>query len=217
MQPSRLVALLLLFTAQPLWASTEALVERPARQSSRDVKIPRALVAKVEKEYRQFLSEHEISEKEELKRKLINVSVEMTQKRHQALHENVRVNTPLGGGVIDMAEFVAPLKGAFFVKILPRDDEDKSVSGIRVFFVSHAKTRNIGPEQYGSGCDKFMEITSFFHKHMGKHGFEVYSTEQRYLSVLGGTFVLVAFGKEALHVGSVTFGDSRYPELTCET
>jgi len=197
--------------------AANGLVDRPARQSSRDVKVPSALVEYLEREYRKYLTSYEVPDKEELKRKLINVNVELTQKRVQALHENVLVRTPLGGGVIDMAELVAPLRGSFHVKIIPRTDDQSGLPPVRVFFVSRAKSRNIGREVYGSGCDKFMEISTFFHKRMNKGGFEVYSTDQRYLSVLGGTFVLVAFSKEALHVGSVTFGDSRYPDLTCET
>lgn len=194
----------------------ESLVERPARQSSRDVKMPRALVARIEREYREFLTKQEVSLKENIRRRLMNVSVELTQKRQVALHENVRVVTPLGGGVIDLAEFVTPLKGGFRMRILGLNDKSEEIPGTRVFFVSRAKSRVIDGEEFGAGCDQYMEITTFYNKVMLPEGIELFTAEQRYLSVVGGTFVLVAFTKEELHVASVTFNDSRYPGRLCE-
>jgi hypothetical protein len=63
-----------------------------------------------------------------------------------------------------------------------------------------------------------MEITSYYRKkNLGKgHGFDLYTADQRYVSVMGGTFVAVAFDKEALSVASLTFQDSRFPDLMCE-
>ena len=47
-------------------------------------------------------------------------------------------------------------------------------------------------------------------------GFELYTSDQRYLSVMGGTVVAFVFEDDALFVGSLTFTDSRYPDLLCE-
>ena len=197
-------------------ATKEHMTERPARMSSRDVKVPRALVAKLEKEYRDFLTQQQIVLKDGIKRKLVNVSAELTQKRPVALHENVRVITPLGGGVIDLAEIVTPLRGGFNLKLLAHQDDGKEMAALRVFFVSQAKPRILGGEEFGAGCGKFMEITSFYNEKMNRSGFELFSTDRRYASVLGGTFVMVDFDKDALGVASVSFTDSRYPELFCE-
>jgi hypothetical protein len=215
--------LLLMLIPALVWASEETghggdtqLTERPAKQSSRDVKIPRALVSRLEREYRDYLTQQQVVLKDGIKRKLINVSAEMTQKRPVALHENVRVVTPLGGGVIDLAEFVTPLRGGFQLKLKAKGDDGHEMSNLRVFFVSQAKPRILAGEEFGAGCGKFMEITTFYNDKMSGSGFELFSSDRRYASVLGGTFVLVNFEKESLGVASVSFTDSRYPELFCE-
>jgi hypothetical protein len=190
--------------------------EKSARNSSRDVKIPQGLVQNLEAEYRAFLAKNEVSLKENIKRKMLNMSVELTQNRPIALHEDTRIVTPLGGGVIDLSEYVTPLKGAFALKINAKKEDGTEPSGLRVFFVSHGKARLIDGDEFGAGCDKYMEITRYFHRKHGGKGFELYTAGQRYLSVVGGTFVAVVFEKEALQVGSLTFTDSRYPEHLCE-
>lgn len=196
--------------------SGEKLSERPSSSGSRDVKVPRALVQSLETQYRAFLTKNEVSQKENLKRVLMNMSAEFTQKRDAALHENMRVVTPLGGGVIDMNDIATPVRGAFALKIKAKKEDGTEPSGLRVYFVSRAKRRNVEGTGFGAGCGKFMDVTSYFHRKMTKSGFELYTANQRYLSVVGGTFVAVAFEKEALQVGTLTFTDSRYPELLCE-
>ena len=195
-------------------APTE-MAQRSAKTSSRDVKVPRQLVAEVEKEYREYLTLNKFPIQESLKRELLNVSAEFTQDRVAALHEDLRVNTPVGGGVIDMADFVTPLRGLFRLNIKARDGHGEAVAG-KVYYVSHAKERVIDGDAFGAGCGKYMDITSFYNAKMSRGGFELYTAEQRYLSVLAGTFVIIAFTKDTLQVASLTFADSRYPALTCE-
>ncbi len=202
--------------AGPVEEVDPSLALKSAKQSSRDVKIPRALVARLEKEYREYLLHNQFPAQESLKRKLINVSVELRQKRAAALHEETRINTPIGGGVIDLADFLTPLRGAFQMKIKARSERDEQIPGIRVFYISRAKARVIDGEDFGAGCGKLVEVTKFLDKKMAKAGLELYTAGQRYLSVIGGTFVLAAFTREALQVGSVSFIDSRYPEVMCE-
>lgn len=199
-------------------AHERALPVRPARTSSRDVKIPRALVARIEREYKEHLAKLklEANAKDGIKRHLLNLGVELTAERAGALSEDVRVSTPTGGGVIDMAEFVTPLRGAFHARFVVKQEAQERPTTSRVFFVSQAKSRILGGEEYGAGCGKFMEITTRYNKKFSSKGFDLYSTDQRYLSVLGGTFVFVDYQPEALFVGSLTFTDSRYPNLLCE-
>lgn len=204
--------------------AADSFVERPAATSSRDVKIPRALVHYIETQYRSFLEKNDSDlgtlgdgrGKPDIKRKLLNMSVELTQKQPVALQDNTRVVTPVGGGVVDLSDIVTPLRGAFSMKLLARREDGSEPVGLRLFYVSKAQKRMIDGDEYGVGCDKYMEITSYYQKRGASHGFDLYSTDQRYLSVIGGTFVAVVFEKPALYVGSVTFTDSRYPKLLCE-
>jgi hypothetical protein len=194
-----------------------AMVERAARASSRDVKIPRALVARIERDYKAFLAAQEGASDKGIKRALLNVSVVFTAKRPGALREDTRVDTPIGGGLIDLSEIVTPLRGAFRVRIDARGPgEETEARAARVYFVSHARKRVLAGDEYGAGCDKFMDITSEFRQKWKRGGFEMYTADQRYLSVLGGTFLFVQFRKEALFVAGVTFTDSRYPDVMCE-
>lgn len=188
---------------------------KSAKQSSRDVKVPKGLVARIEHDYREFLKAEKVPDKG-IQRKLLNLRVELSEKKHAALHEDAHIGTPLGGGVIDLADFVTPVRGAFQMKIRASGEKSDEAVPVKAYFVSRAKTRRIAGEQYGAGCDKYMEITNFFNRKMAGEGFQLYTADQRYVSVLGGTFVLVSFDKDALMVGSVTFQDSRFPELSCE-
>ena len=130
------------------------MVERPARNSSRDVKVPKALVHQIETEYRAFLSKNEVSTKTSISRKFLNLSVELSQKHPVALHEDTRIVTPLGGGVVDFAEYVTPLKGSFSMKILAKKEDLSEASGLRVFFVSKSKARRLDGEQRASGGER---------------------------------------------------------------
>ncbi len=192
-------------------------VDHSAKTGSRDVMIPRALVARIEKDYQEFLEKEGVLTPGPIQRMLLNVRAELWQERPGALHENARILTPLGGGVVDLADIVTPLRGSFWMKIHPYSEKSGGkLDNARFFFVSRAKVRSIQGETYGAGCDRWMDITSYFNQVMAGKGFQLYSTDQRYLSVVGGTFLAVNFTKEAIAVASLTFTDSRYPEMLCE-
>lgn len=193
-----------------------ALTEKPARSSSRDIKVPRTLVQQLETEYRAYLLKNQGSDKAPIRRHLLNLACELTQTRPLALQEEVRVVAPVGGGVIDLSDFVTLQRGMFRMKLVVRLENDMEPEGLRIFFISDAKARVIEGEEFGSGCNKYMEITSYFNKGTTQKGFEVYTANQRYLSVLGGAFVAVSFTKEALWVGTLRVMDSRFPHLMCD-
>lgn len=187
-----------------------------AHTSSRDVAIPVGLVKRIEKNYEDYLAKEGVVNKSPVKRVLLNVRADLRQERPGALHENSRVMTPLGGGIVDLAELVTPVRGAFTATIEATTESGEAPDNMHVYFVSHARSRKIDREDYGAGCGKWMEITRFFRKAMKSGGFELYTAGQRYLSVVGGTFVMVGFSKDAISVGSLTLTDSRYPDALCE-
>jgi hypothetical protein len=189
--------------------------EHAARTGSRDVKVPNALVSMVEKDYDAFLTNQGVVNNVPIRRALLNVRADLRQKRPGALHEDARVVTPLGGGVVDLADLVTPVRGAFTMKIAAAKENGGEPENMRVFFVSRAKRRSVAGDEYGAGCDKWMDITSYFNKVMKRDGFQLYTADRRYLSVVGGTFVIVGYSKETIDVGSITFTDSRYPQVLC--
>ncbi len=186
------------------------------KSSARDVTLPMPLINKLESEYRHFLDQQIRRTTGGIKRVLLNLEVELTRRGGAALSEDVRVLSPPGGGVIDLADYVSTERGGFNVKITPTKSGRERLADTRVFFLSQARSRKFGLEKLGAGCGKFFEVTKYFNRKMSGDGFEVYTADQRYVSVLSGTFVIFKFEFEGLHVGSLTFSDSRYPELGCE-
>jgi hypothetical protein len=213
-----LITLLLIFAATGNALAEEAeLKEYPAKLSSRDVKVPNRMVADIEREYRKFLKLNNVTENTPIVRQLLNVFVDFTQERPAALHENLRILTPIGGGVIDMQEFVTPLKGAFRARITFEKTKGSTLNNVHVYYISRAQRREVEGDQFGAGCGRYFDITQYFSKKLSHEGVEVFTADQRYVSVLAGTIVLVSFEKEALYVGSVTFEDGRFPALQCDS
>lgn len=187
-----------------------------ASGSSRDIKIPLPLVQRIEKQYHDFLIHEGAPKDQSVLRRLLSVSIDLTQDHAAALQQNMEVVTPQGGGIVDLSQFVTPVPGDFRVQFVVRADSGEKLGDVRAYFISHARTRVINGETFGAGCDKYMDITSYFNKTLLGSGLQVFTAGQRYASVLGGTFVVTAFTKEALYVGSLQFKDSRYPEYFCE-
>ncbi len=201
------------------WAFAEAepqLADRSSRTSSRDVKIPQALVKIIDDRYVAYLKAKNIDKKTVIKRSLLNVSVELRQERPAALFESVRVLTPTGGGVIDLAEFVTPVRGAFQLKFKINDSQGNPVADLQTHYVSRAKQRKLVKDAYGVGCSRYLDISNYFQKKNSGSGFTLYTADHRYLSVIAGTFVFFSYSEESLSIASVTFTDSRYPEVLCE-
>jgi hypothetical protein len=196
--------------------SARAMFDAPARASSRDVRLPKSLVARIERDYREFLKSQKVLETERIKRTLLDVTVDLVQEHKASLYEDVRISTPLGGGVIDLAEHVTAVRGGFKVRLTPTVGKGEPLTGIRVFYISDARVRKLAGEDFGAGCGQFMEITGYFNKSMTDGGFDVYTADQRYVSVLNGTFVITKFDTDSIRAGSVKFTDSRYPEMSCD-
>jgi hypothetical protein len=213
----KLILISLIFFALGSHADESPYKQYPAKQSSRDVKVPNRLVKSIEADYRAYLKLMEIPEVTPITRELLNVYVDLTQARPAALQENVRILTPVGGGVIDLQEFVTPLKGAFRARIVFERQKGVDLKNIHVYYISRGERRNLDGEKFGAGCGRYFDITEYFKKKLTRDGVELFTADQRYVSVLAGTIVLVSFEKEALHVGSVTFEDGRFPALQCDS
>lgn len=191
-----------------------------AKQSNKELLIPNQLIKKIEEDYRAFLKtakKEEGSEKAEkgVNRKLIIARIELTQEKRAALKNNTRIITPPGGGTIDLEDVVTPLKGSFHLSVKMEDDRHIDQTVHRVYFISQTKKRTIEKEEYGAGCGKFFDITSYYASTVRSPGATLYTADQRYVSVLGGTFVFVSHTAEALQLASLTFMDSRFTKWSC--
>ena len=187
-----------------------------ARHAAKDNPIPEELVKRIDEDYHKAMNpDPKLEPKKTIARHVLNVVTELTQPKTRALKGPTRIMTPPGGGSIDLADYVLPLKGAFQMKVALEDEHHQSQPISKVYFISQSKQRKIEDENYGAGCGKYMDITSYFNKQMKKSGFDLYTADQRYVSVVRGTFILVSYLPEALQLASVTFLDSRYTKWDC--
>lgn len=143
------------------------------------------------------------------------VSVILAQKNPGIIKgEVVKIELPKGGGNIDLSQFVTGKKGSFYVGFdFPQFE---GASAKKIVFVSGTKKRKIGGQIFGSGCNQYFDISDKFLKEMKGEGLKVNTTQERYLSVMGGTFLFSAKKDNEVHLAQVTFKNSLFPSLFCE-
>lgn len=143
------------------------------------------------------------------------VTVVLAQKNSGIIKgETVKISLPKGGGNIDLSQYVTGKKGTFFVGF--EFPQFENAIQKKIVFVSGTKKRKIGGQIFGSGCNQYFDITDKFLKEMKGEGLKVNTTQERYLSVLGGTFLFAAKKEAETHVAQVTFTNSQFPSLFCK-
>lgn len=186
-----------------------------AKHTDKDNPIPRELAKKLEDDYKAATKDPKAEHEKPFVRHLLVVSTELTQSKPRALRAQAHILTPPGGGTVDLADYVTPLKGLFRLKITLENDHREVQFPSKVYFISQSKERKVDNETFGSGCGKYFDVTKFFNTSMTRNGFELYTADQRYVPVVRGTFVFVSYTPEALQLASVTFYDSRYTAWDC--
>lgn len=179
------------------------------QQSLRTTLIPKMLSDEMEKKFRQ-----ENPEKEVIPRAFLKVETFLEQEGGEALEENFEVVSPMGGGTLDLAQIVQDKIGSFKLKIKLTKETGEAPDNLKVYAISQAKSRQIEGEKWGDGCFRVFDITSRFTKDMA-NGWVLYTKDQRYLSVLGGTLLFVSQDRKGIALAAMTFLDSRYKHLTC--
>lgn len=195
-------------------------------KTSRDFLIPRELRSEIEKLYLEFIRKENpkvvLSDEEVLSRiprEFLDLEIYFRADSPGVLSDQIKLALPRGGGEVDLKDYVKGTKGSFFMKFkVKRSKEpDVDVAEPPIFYLSEAKTRKIAGEAFGSGCKKYMDVTKTLNKANQGEGFHLNATDQRYASVIGGTFYFVDFNPERkIYLAAVRFVDSRYPELFCE-
>lgn len=144
-----------------------------------------------------------------------DVVVWLVQKNEGVLEgEAVKIQLPKGGGKIDLSRYVTSQPGSFYVGFeFPKFE---TATAKKVLFVSRARKRKIGGKVFGDGCNTVLDITGRFLKEMQGEGLKVNTTQERYLSVLGGTFLFSAQNGTDILLAQVTFVNPQFPHLFCE-
>ncbi|KYG62080.1 hypothetical protein AZI85_07720 [Bdellovibrio bacteriovorus] len=126
----------------------------------------------------------------------------------------VKLLLPKGGGTVDLSRYITKKQGSFFVGF--EFPQFETATAKKVIFVSKARKRRLGQQIFGSGCNQFFDITDRFLKEMAGEGIKVNTTQERYVSVLGGTFFFSAQKDNDVYLAQVTFTHSEYSPLFCE-
>lgn len=144
------------------------------------------------------------------------IKVVLTEKNPNVLNEkSYTIQFPRGGGFLDLAKYVSNQNGSFYIHFqLPGEDK---ADQIKAYFVSKAKKRKLDGEVWGSGCKSAVEISSFYKKAISTGKFEVNTTRDRHLSLIGGHFIVSVNDGKQIKVTQVTIYDSRRADLTCDS
>lgn len=195
-------------------------------KTSKEFLIPRELRAEIEQRYLAYirkenpkvvLSDEEILAR--IPREFLDVEISLKAPSRGTLSDNIKFFLPRGGGEIDLKDYVRGKKGSFFMKMAVKrsNQPDHKVEDFRVYFLSEAKERKIAGEKFGAGCRKYMEITDFIISSNRGEGIQLNATEQRYLSVIAGTFYFVEFNPmRKIYLAAVRITDSRFSKYLCE-
>lgn len=186
------------------------------------VKVPIELIKEVESEYlkvfRKAKPENSQTDGEiiaQIPRRSVELTVKLVAEGAGILRGNAEFHLARGGGVLDLADWVTGVRGDFYWSAKVKLPESMQPKHLKVYFVSRAPTKNIEGEKWGMGCDKYSEITSFYHQTLSQLGWRLNSTQQRYIYAVSGTYLFVYTSPEELLVTSLSITDSRYKSQLC--
>ena len=97
----------------------------------------------------------------------------------------------------------------------PADAEPEAVK--RVWYLSNAQKRKVGPDWVGAGCDTYMDISTFTKKQAEKDGMLIAIGSDRHVSALAGTYVFSVKRGGRVQVSRLTILDSSKRKLMCRS
>lgn len=143
------------------------------------------------------------------------VIVHLVQKNEGVVEgEAVKIHLPKGGGTIDLSRYVTSQSGTFYIGF--EYPAFETATAKKVVFVSRTRKRKIGGQIFGAGCNQILDITERFLLEMKGEGIKVNTTQERYISVVGGTFLFSAQTATDVLLAQVTFVNPQFQHLFCE-
>ncbi|MBX7232495.1 MAG: hypothetical protein K1X29_10460 [Bdellovibrionales bacterium] len=224
--PTLIVFLLLnlLYSSQPSPASPQIQKSEPMHKkiskSNREVKVPLALIEELKK-WQKINKDKENLQKTDsshwkIDRQLLNLEMEIQFSNQDSLDKNIKYLFPTGGGLLDFAEEIFSTQGEFTLKFIVNNFEINS-NNLRVFYISEARQRQLNQVTYGSGCNKWMEVSRWFHSKKQDSKLTLSISKQRYVSALSGSWIFASSIKNQLYLGALSLTDSRDNSLLCKT
>lgn len=142
--------------------------------------------------------------------------VQIWEKSKNILIEpNMEFHFPLGGGEIDLSQYVTRKKGTFFVKIFFAENPE-DIKTVTAHFISNTKKRVVSGDSLSDGCQSVANITSFFNSDVSSKGFALNTTDDRFLGMIGGSLVISHKKNKQIYISQITFKDKEKKRLFCE-
>ncbi len=197
--------------------------------SDKDVEVPQKLIKDIESMYLQSLKKQDKNlDTPDLKilmsipRKFLSFKVYFSPLENKlAFNQPVEIIFSRGGGSIDLSKIVTGESGSFYLNTLIDWDElgfkKNEINEFQAYFISNSKKRKIKNEVWGAGCNSYYNVTDMFDNVLSRQGLLLNATDARYMGLIAGTFVFVIIKSKDLYLATVTFLDSRYPDLTCRS
>jgi hypothetical protein len=126
----------------------------------------------------------------------------------------IKIEYPRGGGELNLANYVTGKQGTFFVDFDFPEFEEATYK--KIIFISNSRKRKIDDHIYGSGCHELIDISNRFFKESKNGGIKVNTTRNRHVSVLAGSFILIAKKNKQNYLSQVTFTDTEHKNLLCQ-
>jgi hypothetical protein len=147
--------------------------------------------------------------------KYMDLKVRLIENNYGTLgRKDYQLNYPLGGGLLDFANYVKVEEGSFRIEVeMGLDTTD--AEQFRVFYWGNGKRRKIDGDVFGSGCKNVHELTGFFKTKVFVRGLAATTHRRKYVTTLAGTYVFVVKKGGALYISQLTMQDSRYGFLQC--
>jgi hypothetical protein len=190
--------------------------------STDEVKLPAKLWEELEAIYRPPILDQSRKEEEgsraklEIPKEFFGFTVYLVQKNKGVLkrgdHEIVFEK---GGGTIDLNDFLTDQKGSFYLGFRPQLELEKT-DKVSIYFLSNSKLINIDGEVHGGGCEKFMDITTYFNERMKTQGILVNTAKQRHIGLIAGTYFFAASINGKLLLSRLSIKDSRFKKFHCQ-
>lgn len=128
--------------------------------------------------------------------------------------QNFEIHFPPGGGKLDLNQYVHKMVGSFYFKVV-WDFKDLPLKNSKIYFVSRSQVREVGGKSFGSGCDHFFDLTTYWHGMMSNEGMFINTTDNRHVSLLAGTYFLNVYHNGKLYSAQLEVFDSENRNLLC--
>ncbi len=145
-----------------------------------------------------------------------NLVVQIWEKTKNVLIEPyMEFHFPLGGGEIDLSQYVTGKKGTFFVKIF-FDETPEDIKTVTAHFISNTKKRVVSGDSLSDGCQSVANITSFYKSDISNKGIALNTTDDRFLGMIGGSLIISHKKNKQIYISQITFKDKEKKKLFCD-